>query len=459
MTIDMFSVASSRLDEDWLYFPNDIAGNCSRKMFFSGVSHFQQQLEAFKLFDFAIVLCRRPENFITAFAAVAISGGAVLLPTTNKERVINELVERYQSVIVIYDDVLDKPADLPGVYLDVASISTLQCIEPAEIPSIPSAQMVAILFSSGSTGQPTESRKNWGDLVTVSQLLQGRLQLGQQDCLLVTVPPQHAYGFETMVLMPFSAGIKLYSQNLFYPADISSAIKAMHSERLRPCLVTTPLHLKAMLDSGLKFRGLHQVISSGAPLSKQLARQAEETWSVPVFEIFGSTEMTSIATRRTTNESNWRLYPGISLEPVAGIWQAIASHLPHKPILDDKIELIPDRPASFRFLGRASDRINVAGKRISLQYLNNLLQEVPGVSDGVFVATDTGTVKERLQALVVAPGIDKSVIRKSLSEWLDPIFMPRRIYILDALPRNKVGKLSRDDILKLLGELRGGDAT
>jgi acyl-coenzyme A synthetase/AMP-(fatty) acid ligase len=42
-----------------------------------------------------------------------------------------------------------------------------------------------------------------------------------------------------------------------------------------------------------------------------------------------------------------------------------------------------------------------------------------------------------------------SEILKELRHYIDPVFLPRPLILLDALPRNAVGKLSRETLVKL----------
>jgi acyl-coenzyme A synthetase/AMP-(fatty) acid ligase len=80
------------------------------------------------------------------------------------------------------------------------------------------------------------------------------------------------------------------------------------------------------------------------------------------------------------------------------------------------------------------------------------LQAVPGVLDGVMFqldATDAGGVR-RIAALAVAPDIDEAAILRHLRRGIDPVFLPRPLKRVAALPRNDTGKLPRSALLKLL---------
>jgi 3-hydroxymyristoyl/3-hydroxydecanoyl-(acyl carrier protein) dehydratase len=89
------------------------------------------------------------------------------------------------------------------------------------------------------------------------------------------------------------------------------------------------------------------------------------------------------------------------------------------------------------------------------------LIRVPGVVDGVFWLPDAapGTAGEsgdaRLTAFAVAPGIDKAAIVARLRDRIDPVFLPRPLLMVDSLPRNAAGKLSRDGLRALAASAQG----
>ena len=109
---------------------------------------------------------------------------------------------------------------------------------------------------------------------------------------------------------------------------------------------------------------------------------------------------------------------------------------------------MPDRLASagsgeFRITGRSNDIVNIAGKRMSLAGLNAILAGIDGVMDAAFLAPDddAGGPVNRLVAFVAAPGLSEGDIRSALRGRLDNAFIPRRVILVEALPRNEAGKL------------------
>jgi len=65
---------------------------------------------------------------------------------------------------------------------------------------------------------------------------------------------------------------------------------------------------------------------------------------------------------------------------------------------------------------------------------------------------DSVATIRRLAALVVAPGCSARQIRERLAASVDPAFLPRPLKIVDALPRNELGKLPRERLMAMLGK-------
>src|SRR5262249_14619321 len=130
-------------------------------------------------------------------------------------------------------------------------------------------------------------------------------------------------------------------------------------------------------------------------------------------------------------------------------------HAPQVP-LDDEVEALDGR--RFRLLGRRQDIVKLAGRRASLAGLNRILLSLDGVEDGTFLVPHDLEQRPtaRLLAVVVAPVLSTSSIMEALRGRVDPIFLPRRIVQVSALPRNEFGKLRHERLLELLAR---ADAT
>ena len=387
-------------------------------------------------------VCTDRYQFTVGLAACLMSKRISLLPSTHTPQVIAQLADFAPDAFCLTDDARCE-IELPQVfYPDLfAGGAKADRAAPVEVPQIPVTQLAAIVFTSGSTGTPVPYRKTWGLLARC--VINGAPQLGLADgrshALVGTVPGQHMYGFESTVLLALLSGNALSAERPFYPADIAADIERVPRPRV---LITTPIHLRTLLGSEIRFPAVDLVMSATAPLSRELAQEVEDRYGAPLLEIYGSTETGQIAIRRTAHTAAWRLWPGVRLHESNGQVFAQGGHVEQLTPMCDVIEITGDD--EFFLLGRTADLVNVAGKRSSFGYLNAQLNAIPGVLDGAFflreeLAGSTGVA--RLGAVVVAPGLNAAGLTEQLRQLIDPVFLPRPLLLVEQLPRNATGKL------------------
>ncbi|MDG4552323.1 MAG: AMP-binding protein [Candidatus Contendobacter sp.] len=380
---------------------------------------------------FIFNLCEDRYRFLVAFAAVGVNGQTNLLPSSRASLHLRQLAEDYPDSAPITNDDLDAWLALEGVAEPVPAM-----------PELPAEQVVAIAFTSGSTGRARPNTKTWGELINGAAQARQRFGFAPGMTIVATVPPQHMYGLETSIMAPLASGVSVHGGRPFFPDDVRAALEAVPPPRV---LVTTPVHLQACVQADLSWPQSTFLISATAPLSPTLAARAEAVFAAPVLEIYGCTEAGSIASRRTLDGDRWRLYEGFRLHDGC----LSGAHLPEPVALNDMVEECG--PTEFKLLGRREDLVNIAGKRTSLGYLNHQLNAIEGVVEGVFVIPDAaGTEVRRLLAVVVAPGLDERRLLAALAERLDPVFLPRPLVKVDALPRNETGKVTRAALLALI---------
>jgi acyl-coenzyme A synthetase/AMP-(fatty) acid ligase len=398
---------------------------------------------------FALNLCRDRYCFLLAFHAVALKGQTNLLPPNQAPATRSLLLRQYDGSYLISDQPVDDVADVPRVLVQTSTDSGLNGV--AQEFEVPSRHLAAILFTSGSTGRPSAVSKTWGELQTGVRTAADGLDLtGNLHCqVIATVPPQHMFGLEFSAMLPLSTGIGFHHGQPFFPEDVRQALQQSAD---RGVLVTTPIHLRTCLESGIDWNpcGCRLLLSATAPLSQELAESAEARFGAPLKEIYGSTETGAIAWRRTAQEDDWHLFPGLSLNPRGEQCRVSGGHFSVPKPVGDRIELLES--GRFRLLGRHADLIKIAGKRSSLSELNQILQRIEGVQDGCFVdPAEPGQESRRLAAVVVAPGLERRQLLDALAQWIDPVFLPRPLLFVDALPRNEIGKLPQQALRTLLG--------
>lgn len=401
-------------------------------------------------------LCSKRHHFAVVLAAALLRGVPLLLPSTRTPEMLQRLGHQHPGL----QAVVDAPGDsggLPQIIYERGPVPTPG--DAFEVPDIPADQVAAYVFTSGSTGDPVPHVKHWGLLVDNAQGAGRRVRewLGTDAPFTVTgtVPAQHMYGFESTVLLPLLNEGVIDASHPFYPADIVQALESTPAPRL---LVSTPFHLRTLIESDLAVPPLALLLSATAPLAPQLARRAEERLGAPLLEIYGSTETGQIATRRGSAGELWQTFDGVQVQALptpAGEelrFAASGGHVEGVVPLSDVLDL--QSPTRFALLGRHADMVNIAGKRTSLAYLNHQLNSIPGVIDGALywpqdAAHDAQARIQRPLAFVVAPGLDEATLQHALRERIDPAFLPRPVHFVAALPRNATGKLPQQALAEL----------
>jgi acyl-coenzyme A synthetase/AMP-(fatty) acid ligase len=376
--------------------------------------------------QYIVNLCEDRYAFMLGFAASLLAGQTTLLPPSRAPQAVRDSCEGRDAYVLTEEEVFAAQAATPRAL----------AIEPDHV--------AAIVFTSGSTGRPVAHAKTWGSLVAGARALGVRLAIYPGTTVLGTIPPQHMFGLESTVMLPWQNGLAIHSARPLLPADVGEAAAvAAHC-----WLMTSPLHLRACVAARQALPGLAGVISSTMPLDPELARAAEELWRSPIYEIYGSSEAGMIATRRTATDEAWELCPGVNLSERDAQFWVHGGHIREPQRIAD--ELRPCDARRFTLHGRQTSLVKIAGKRTSLEALNAVLARIEGVQDGVFYQREGAT---RLGALVVAPGCSARALRAALRNHIDPAFLPRPLHLVAALPRNENGKLTRAALLELVASL------
>jgi acyl-coenzyme A synthetase/AMP-(fatty) acid ligase len=394
-------------------------------------------------------LARDRYRFLVGFGAALLRGQVTLLPQNRAPKILAQIGRDYPDSYCLTDN----DETIEG--LSVCRLEAVQediPLRPFELPDISHQQIAAIAFTSGSTGKPRPNPKSWGSLVTVARRIAARIKLQSQNqiTIVATVPHEHMFGLEASIMLPIQSGFAFHTGRPFFPEDIRAALCEVPPSRI---LVTTPVHLRACVAEEVQLPQLEFILSATAPLPVSLARRAESLFKTQVYEIYGFTEVGSVATRRTVLSDAWELLDGVQISKRDNCYEVRAGYLPAAVPIPDKISLEGSR--SFVLHGRSADLVNVAGHRASLDNLNQKLNEIDGVEDGVFfLPEEDDRPVTRLTAFAVAPGKSVSEILASLRGAIPPAFVPRPLHLVKQLPRNEVGKLTREALRELAARLK-----
>lgn len=381
-------------------------------------------------------LVRDRYHFTVAFVAAAVRGQTTLLPPNPKPAVQSRLMRQHSSATVIHDGIELAPG-LPGTRIDPRPAAH----GTPSVPAVAAHRVAAISYTSGSTGDSSPIPKTWNMFRRAVRLYRATF-MREQRGVVATVPAQHMYGLELSALLPLWADATMTCGKPLFPVEVLTELRGAPEPRL---LVTTPLHLRTLLESGLRFPGLSRILCATAPLSAELARRAESVLGAEVIDVYGCSEAGCMATRRLAKDERWQALPGFDFDSDDdGVTTVNGAHMDTPVILQDRLRFCADD--RFRLAGRDGDLVNVAGKRGSLNEITQLLMRVPGVTDAHVFMPDTGRDDQRLAALYTGAPPPREV-REALGRHIDSALVPRPLIRLDELPRSDTSKLPREHVL------------
>ena len=315
-----------------------------------------------------------------------------------------------------------------------------------------------VLFTSGSTGEPTPVPKTLAQLDAEIDALEVAFgpALGQAQ-VQGTVSHQHIYGLLFRVLWPLSAGRPFARRRLEYNEELVPLGEAPLA------LVASPAHLKRLpgnQDWQRLAGGLRRVFSSGGPLPPDAAREVERLWGQAPVEVLGSTETGGIAHRRGGDLATaWVALPGVQWRIDEGHLSIRSPHLGHGDWWrsPDRAEAGP--AGGFLLRGRADRIVKIEERRISLASVESALQgspwldelrvlPLPGPRTLLAVVATLGPAGQALLATAGRAGLLQQ-LRSTCGGAIDPVAWPRRWRFVDALPLDAQGKTSQRRLAEL----------
>lgn len=402
--------------------------------------------------DELLLNCQDRYVFAVGLLAAWKVGFVVALPPNRRPRTLQALLDRNHVRGHLHDVDLES-----GIALRRLMQAQIAAGDPSPV-SLAADRCVATVHTSGSTKEHRSWHKTARQLFTEAHTLADTFGIGPGARVLASVPAHHIYGLLFGVLVPLVAGATFACETPLHAEAVAATIRKHEID----VLVSTPAHLRGfeVLDPGA-LAGLRLVFSSGASLHPDTAHMLRERFRIQATEVLGSTETGGIAWRRSASGVEpiaWTPFAGVHVDvgadgrmlldsPFLGAGAAI----PHP--CEDRVER--REGGTFVHLGRLDDVVKIAGKRLALGELERRLLALPGVEDAVaLVEPSTDGRAQRVRVAAVAPGTDPEALHRALQQWFDPVTLPRKIVLVDALPRDETGKLTRARVLELLDVVR-----
>jgi len=269
--------------------------------------------------NYVINLCDNRYLFLVSICAAIVCRKCNLLPPNKNTVTQTELHNRYNGSYILHDGCVELALGIEQTNLADFKWSNTPT-EKVENSEIALEQIALISFTSGSTGVPKANLKTWRTLQQ-SSLINAQHMLPEQDQTfyhLATVPGQHMWGLETSVVMALFANVCLVDAQPLFPHDILKILSSMPLPRV---LIATPLHLRALSLSLTEHEQsrpkIARILTATSPIDEALAAKIEQQFTTTIREVYGCSEVGSMAWRTPSKTSVWTHFTGLRFQQKA----------------------------------------------------------------------------------------------------------------------------------------------
>jgi long-chain acyl-CoA synthetase len=381
---------------------------------------------------------------------------------------IAAMAERFGATVVVL------PPSTPGSdALGVAapfdgSLSTIRLRGVSPAPQIYRGA-AALKVTSGSTGLPKATFTRESQLVEDTAHIMEAMDIRSADCQIAAIPLSHGYGLGNLVMPLLLEGTAIVLREAFVPQQLY-ADATQYRARVFPGVPFMFAHFASNANTIAWPRALETLISAGAPLDPTTAGAFARTFDVKIHSFYGTSETGGISFDDTQDIDGpptvGRALPGvrITLLPEEGApldsgrihvaGAAVSSGYAGAGPTDEGFTDAGFLTGDFgRFdarhhlvlTGRASSFINVAGKKIQPEEVEQVLRSMPGIEDVRVVGAVDPARGQQVVACVVSrhAGVTALAIRQYCGARLAAHKIPRTIVPLDRIPLTERGKTDR----------------
>jgi acyl-CoA synthetase (AMP-forming)/AMP-acid ligase II len=325
-------------------------------------------------------------------------------------------------------------------------------------------------LTSGTTAAPRAVRFRSEQLLADCDQICRTMGISDADLNFGVIPVSHSYGLSNLLTPLIARGVPMVLSRDRLPRAV--LVDLAHTNAT--VFPGMPVFYQAFcdMDEIPALPKLRLCISAGAPLSAAVARKFHEKFRQPIHSFYGSSECGGICYDRdgTIFEDGFVGAPmkDVDLAPLSGVDPAAAASQVrvrsaavgdgYFPDPDEERlgggEFLPDdllarHGPGFKIVGRVSDLINVAGKKVNPAEVEAHLLRFAGVRKAVVFGYPSTLRNEEVAACVVAEvNLTEAKLlefcRAELSSWQ----VPKRIFLLDEIPVNERGKTSRRELAK-----------
>lgn len=388
------------------------------------------------------------KSFIFLFFALSsLEAGIVLIPV---EIANSEFIG--EDVIYLTDN---KPGP-KAIYLDNEGQLNCNGIDFARVGSDESYSSL-YLYTSGSTGKAKMVPKGFSHLLVELEELKGLFGVKRGEVFYYTSPLYHIYGFLFGLLLPLYCHARVILDYHFTPESVCDFV-AKEPVDFFISIPSYYLFFKKIEKVAL-FRKCRHLISSSAPLPAAVSESFYQD-GVSIREIYGSTETGGIAHRVSAVDANWQTFSYVKVVSkdleLSISSPAISVDYPVDTGYSTGDVVTFNDEGRFQLTGRNMSFVKIGGKRVNLNYVQvkyrSYLESLTGraVDENSFFVGENGG-KIFLISEEPFPGTSLEV-KNSLKEYLPGYAIPK-VLIHMQIPRNRMGKINRREIDKLLNNI------
>ncbi|MFL6530367.1 MAG: class I adenylate-forming enzyme family protein, partial [Chthoniobacterales bacterium] len=321
---------------------------------------------------------------------------------------------------------------------------------------------VLLKLTSGTTAAPRAIRFTSAQLLADAKQICDTMGITDRDLNFGVIPVSHSYGFSNLITPLIVRGVPLVLSRDRMPRAVLDDVARTRAT----VFAGMPVFYQAFceIESPPHLPDLRLCISAGAPLPLPVAQKFREKFGQAIHSFYGSSECGGICYDRDAPllEPGFvgAAMNGVELElldvdaPMTRIRvRSAAAGLGYFPEPDearlDNGVFVPDdllAPSGdgFRIAGRASDVINVAGKKVNPAEVEAALLAFAGVREAIVFGRGSTLRNEEVAACIVADQhVEQTALldfcRRRLSGWQ----VPKRVFFLAEMPVTERGKISR----------------
>lgn len=327
-----------------------------------------------------------------------------------------------------------------------------------EIPSL-------LKLTSGTTASPRTIRFRSGQLLADCDQICETMRISDADLNFGVIPVSHSYGFSNLLTPLIARGVPMVLSRDRTPRAVLDDL-ARTKATVFPAMPVFYQAFCEMVDVP-KLPKLRLCISAGAPLPIVAAQKFRTTFGLPIHSFYGASECGGICyDREATLEIEGFVgspMKDVDLELIdpnsdssqvrvrsAAVGDGYFPEADEEKLSNGSFvpdDLLARGGDGFKIVGRVSDVINVAGKKINPAAIEEVLMKFAGVRQAIAFGRESAVRNEEVAACVVT---DVDLSEKQLIEFcgtqLSAWQMPKRIFILDSIPTNERGKISRREL-------------